>query len=50
MISTSDNLRASVARGRRLAQHVSDPSVRLALIKLMNQIDIDLGDPARPRS
>jgi hypothetical protein len=49
MIPSSGNLRANVEKGRRLAQHVSDPSVRLALLNLMNQIDDDLARSPRAR-
>ena len=42
MITTTENLRTRIARGRRLAEHVEDPSIRLALLNLMNQMDGDL--------
>jgi hypothetical protein len=45
MIKATENLRTRIARGRRLAQHVDDPSIRLALINLMNQMDGDLAVP-----
>ena len=38
----SQNLKLRIARGRQLAQHVPDPSLRHALLALMKDMDVEV--------